>query len=133
MCMACGNTGGCYQWAHLLNFTSEGNSSLIGLAIFPSGSASYISCNTAMLPDTFGNCQLVQWKAEPSVKHYVSCFSMSMTCWQQHYLVVVLAFIMAMVLGLSAARLWFIWRHRQPSLNSYKPVGAVPEQELQPL
>ncbi|GKU98883.1 hypothetical protein SLEP1_g11818 [Rubroshorea leprosula] len=121
---------------HLLNFTSEGNTSLIRWAIFPSGSASYFSNNTAtsiisrlaehrlQLPDTFGNYQLVRLKAEPPMKQ---------TWWHQHFLVVFLAFIMAMAFALSATGIWFIWRRRQQSLNSYKPVGAVPEQELQPI
>ncbi|XVF17578.1 hypothetical protein REPUB_Repub10bG0135600 [Reevesia pubescens] len=71
---------------HLLNFTSEVNSSLVRWAIVPSGSATYISNVTAIsiisrlaehrvrLPDIFGNYQLVQWKVEPSVQQYVSIF-----------------------------------------------------------
>ncbi|KAE8665951.1 RING/U-box superfamily protein with ARM repeat domain isoform 1 [Hibiscus syriacus] len=71
---------------NLLNFTSEGTSSLVRLTITPSGSSSYISHESATniisrlaehhvrLPDTFGNYQLVQWKVEPSAKRYVSLF-----------------------------------------------------------
>ncbi|KAK6258604.1 hypothetical protein SCA6_013078, partial [Theobroma cacao] len=122
---------------HLLDFTSEGNSSLVTWAIVPSGSATYISNVAAIsiisqlaehrvrLPDTFGNYQLVQWKVEPSVQQ---------TWWQQHYLVVLLAIIMTIIVGLSASGVWIIWRRRQQALKLYKPVdGAVPEQELQPL
>ncbi|XP_043713676.1 aspartic proteinase 36-like [Telopea speciosissima] len=123
---------------HLLNFTSKGNDSLIRWAIFPAGSANYISNSTAMsiisrltehrlhLPDTFGNYKLVQWKFEPP---------RTRTWWQQHILAVVAGVIvMLVVIGLSTFGGWFIWRHRQQALGVYKPVGAVvPEQELQPL
>ncbi|KAG8478395.1 hypothetical protein CXB51_028227 [Gossypium anomalum] len=65
---------------HLLNFTSEGNISFIKWSIVPSGSATYISNTTAiniisrlaehrvMLPDDFGNYQLVQWEVKPPSK-----------------------------------------------------------------
>ncbi|XP_044490217.1 aspartic proteinase 36-like isoform X2 [Mangifera indica] len=65
---------------HLLNVTSKGDSCLITWAIFPLGSANYISNDTAIniisqltehrvhLPDTFGNYKLLQWKIKPSAK-----------------------------------------------------------------
>lgn len=122
---------------HLLNFTSEGNSSLVRLAIVPSDSLTYISNETATniisrlaehrvkLPDTFGNYQLVQWKVESSTKQ---------TWWGRNYTVVVMALIIIVVIGLSVYGVWGMWRRKQQTVNSYKPVGAAaPEQELQPL
>ncbi|XP_031267136.1 aspartic proteinase-like protein 2 [Pistacia vera] len=123
---------------HLLNVTSKGDSSLITWAIFPLGSASYISNDTAIsiisqlaehrvhLPDTFGNYKLLQWKIKPPAKR---------RWWQQQYLVAVLAITITMIVGLSAYGIWwFLWRQRQQTVNSYKPVDtAGPEQELQPL
>ncbi|TYG43918.1 hypothetical protein ES288_D11G056700v1 [Gossypium darwinii] len=123
---------------HLLNFTSEGNSSLVRLAIVPSDSSTYIYKETARniisrlaehrvkLPDTFGNYQLVQWKVEPSTKQ---------TWWGRNYMVVVMALIIIVVIGLSVYDgVWGMWRRKQQTVNSYKPVGAAaPEQELQPL
>ncbi|KAJ0098007.1 hypothetical protein Patl1_28585 [Pistacia atlantica] len=122
---------------HLLNVTSKGDSSLITWAIFPLGSANYISNDTAIgniisqlaehrvhLPDTFGNYKLLQWKIKPPAKR---------RWWQQQYLVAVLAITITMIVGLSAYGIWwFLWRQRQQTVNSYKPVDtAGPEQELQ--
>ncbi|XP_059643991.1 aspartic proteinase 36-like isoform X2 [Cornus florida] len=119
---------------HLLNFTSEGNDSLVRWAVLPAGSADYFSNSNAksiisrlaehrmQLPDAFGRYQLVGWKIEPPPKR---------TWWQQHYLFVVVAIIVTLILGLSASGAWLIWRRRQQSLVSYKPVDAtVPDQEL---
>ncbi|TYH28949.1 hypothetical protein ES288_A02G184800v1, partial [Gossypium darwinii] len=121
----------------LLNFTSEGNSSLVRWAIVPSESSTYISNVTAIsiisllaehrvkFPVTFGNYKLVQWKVKPN----------SQQPWRQkHYSTVILSIIIVIIVGLSASAAWVIWRHRQRNINSYKPVHvAVPEQELQPL
>lgn len=53
---------------------------------------------------------------------------------QRHNIVVIVAIIVMLALSLLAFATWFIWRHRQQTVNAYKPVGAsVPEQELQPL
>ncbi|KAJ9158968.1 hypothetical protein P3X46_024505 [Hevea brasiliensis] len=122
---------------HLLKLTSKGNYSLIAWSIVPSGYADHFSNATALsiisrvaehhmqLPDTFGSYQLVQWKIEPPANR---------AWWKQHYLLVVLAVIITLILGLSASGIWFIWRPRQQTLNTYKPVDApAPEQELQPL
>ncbi|KAF7136394.1 hypothetical protein RHSIM_Rhsim08G0096600 [Rhododendron simsii] len=121
----------------LLNFTAKGNDSLIRWAILPAGSTEYFSNATAMgiiarlaehrvqLPDTFGSYQLVEWNIEPPPKQ---------TWWQQHYMVVVVSIVVALILGLSASGGWIVWRRKQQTLNSYRPVDAViPEQELQPL
>lgn len=121
----------------LLNFTAKGNDSLIRWAILPAASTKYFSNAAAMgiiarlaehrvqLPDTFGSYQLFEWNIEPPPKQ---------TWWQQHYMVVVVSIAFALVLGLSASGVWIIWRRKQQTLNSYRPVDAViPEQELQPL
>uniref|UniRef100_A0A2N9FF27 Peptidase A1 domain-containing protein n=1 Tax=Fagus sylvatica TaxID=28930 RepID=A0A2N9FF27_FAGSY len=121
----------------LLNFTPNGNESLIRWAIFPAGSSDYISNATAMgiiaqfaehrvqLPSTFGSYQLVGWNIEPLAKR---------TWWQQNHLVLILAVFVTLIIGLSASGMWLIWRRRQQTLNAYKPVNAaVPEQELQPI
>ncbi|CAL5326184.1 unnamed protein product [Camellia sinensis] len=121
----------------LLNFTAEGNDSLIRWAILPAGSAEYFANATAMgiiarlaehrvrLPDTFGTYQLVDWNIEPRQKQ---------TWWQQHYMVVVVAIIVMLIMGLSATGGWIIWRRKQQAIGAYKPVdAAIPEQELQPL
>lgn len=122
---------------HLLNFMSKGNNSFIAWAVFPSGSANYISNVTALgiisrlaehrvhLSDTFGNYKLLQWNIEPPAKR---------AWWQEHFLLVVLAITITMVVGLSIFGISFILRQRHQSVNSYKPVNAaLPEQELQPL
>lgn len=118
----------------VLNFTSEGNKSRILWAFLPPGSDNSISNATAIsiisqiaehriqLPNTLGNYQLVQWKAEPSVKR---------TWWQQHHIAVILGFIFVIVLAVSATAVWFVWRRSQQSPNPYKPVGVVPDQEVQ--
>lgn len=122
---------------HLQNFTSLGNDSLCRWAITPSPAANYISNATAMgiiarlaehrlqLPGTFGSYKLIDWSVEPPSKW---------NWWQQYYLVVALAVLVASLLGLSILGIFLIWKKRQESLHSYKPVDAVvPEQELQPL
>ncbi|XP_004244902.1 aspartic proteinase 36-like [Solanum lycopersicum] len=124
---------------HLMNFSTKGNDTLIRWAIFPAGSADYMSHTTAMeitsrlagdrlhLPDTFGSYKLVKWDIEPLSKR---------TRWQQSYLAVVLALLVILVLGLSASLGWFIWRRRQTP-TPYDPLGSVEtmtdEKELQPL
>ncbi|PPS19684.1 hypothetical protein GOBAR_AA00903 [Gossypium barbadense] len=121
---------------HLLNFTSEGNISFIKWSIVPSGSATYISNTTAiniisrlaehrvMLPDDFGNYQLVQWEVKPPSKQ---------TWWQRQYLVVLLGIMMFIIAGLTASGIWLWSRRRQPQIP-YQPVdGAAREHELQPL
>ncbi|KAK6782182.1 hypothetical protein RDI58_019978 [Solanum bulbocastanum] len=124
---------------HLMNFSTKGNDSLIRWAIFPAGSADYMSHTTTMeitsrlagdrlhLPDTFGSYKIVKWDIEPLQKR---------TRWQQSYLVVVVAVLVMLILGLSASLGWFIWRRRQ-TLTPYDPLGSVEnmtdEKELQPL
>ncbi|XP_052195706.1 aspartic proteinase 36-like [Diospyros lotus] len=122
---------------HLLNFTAKGNDSLTRWSVLPTGSADYFSNTTAMsiierlaehrvqLPENYGSYQLVEWNVEPPPIQ---------SWWQQHYTVVVVAIVLALIVGLLVSGAWIFWRHRQPTLNSYKPVdAAVPEQELQPL
>ncbi|CAA3013199.1 aspartic ase 2 [Olea europaea subsp. europaea] len=122
---------------HLMNFTSKGSNSLIRWAIFPPESEEYIANATAMdiiarlnenrvhLPDSFGSYKLFQWNIEPPPVR---------TWWQQHLVVIVSISVFMIVLGLLASGLWFLWRRREQSLVSYKPVdSAVPEQELQPI
>ncbi|XP_057544580.1 aspartic proteinase 36-like [Amaranthus tricolor] len=123
----------------LLNLTSSGNGSMITLRICPESTAKYIANSTAMhiishlaehqvqLPDTFGSYKLVSWKVEPPVKR---------TWWQQHYVVVVMAFLVALMIGLSVYGILFIRKWRQQTTIEYKPVESetvVLEQELQPL
>ncbi|TYJ10862.1 hypothetical protein E1A91_A11G236900v1 [Gossypium mustelinum] len=121
---------------HLLNFTSEGNISFIKWSIVPSGSATYISNTTAiniisrlaehrvMLPDDFGNYQLVQWEVKPPSKQ---------TWWQRQYLVVLLGIMMFIIAGLIASGIW-LWSRRRQAQIPYQPVdGAAREHELQPL
>ncbi|XP_021714399.1 aspartic proteinase nepenthesin-1-like [Chenopodium quinoa] len=124
---------------HLLNFTSSGNGSLITWGIYPEKSAKYIANTTAMhiiahlaehnvqLPDTFGSYTLANWKVEPPMKR---------SWWHQHYLLVVMAVIVSLMLGISVYGIWFIRKWRQQTTIQYKPVDSdtvVPEQELQPL
>ncbi|XLR50388.1 hypothetical protein HN51_001067 [Arachis hypogaea] len=146
---------------HLLNLTSFGSDSISRWAITPSAHASYISNTTAkasghlllnlcenyllilfyffliqniigrlaehhvQLPGTFGSYKLIDWNVEPSSKR---------NWWQQYYWVVGLAVLIALLIGLSAFGIFVIWKRRQESAHTYKPVNAaVPEQELQPL
>ncbi|KNA19374.1 hypothetical protein SOVF_062200 [Spinacia oleracea] len=124
---------------HLLNLTSSRNGSLVTWGIYPERSAKYIANTTAMhiiahlaeqnvqLPDTFGSYKLVNWKIEPPVKR---------SWWHQHYLLVVMAVIVSLMLGISVYGVWFIRKWRQQTTIQYKPVDSdniVPEQELQPL
>ncbi|KAJ8769309.1 hypothetical protein K2173_002513 [Erythroxylum novogranatense] len=121
----------------LLNLTSKGNDSFLAWALVPSGSSNYVSKRTALsiiaqvaehrmqLPEKFGSYQLIQWTIEPPNR-----------IWRQqpHKLVVLVLVIVTLILGLLASGIWFIWRRRQQTLNSYKPVNApAPEQELQAL
>ncbi|XP_031102984.1 aspartic proteinase nepenthesin-1-like [Ipomoea triloba] len=122
---------------HLVNFSSTANDSLIKLTIFPEKPARYMQNATAMemvsrlaehhvhLPDNFGSYELVGWRIEPPPKR---------TWWQENNLAIVAALVAVVILGLSASLGWFIWKRRQQSPLSYKPVDtAIPEQELQPL
>ncbi|KAK7406492.1 hypothetical protein VNO78_08119 [Psophocarpus tetragonolobus] len=122
---------------HLMNFSSLGNGSLSRWVITPRPYADFFSNTTAMsmiarlsehrmqLPYTFGSYKLLDWNAEPPVKR---------TWWQQYYLVVALSVLLTLVLGISALGIFLIWKNRQQSDHSYKPVDvAVQEQELQPL
>ncbi|KAE8672585.1 54S ribosomal protein L51 [Hibiscus syriacus] len=121
---------------HLLDFSSEGNSSLVRWAIVPSRSATYISNVTALniisrlaehhvtIPEAFGNYQLVQWEVKPSL---------TQTWWQQHYLGALMSVIMLIIVGLLASGIW-LWRRRQQRFVPYQSVdGTAREQELQPL
>ncbi|KAI5417968.1 hypothetical protein KIW84_042557 [Lathyrus oleraceus] len=120
----------------LLNFTSFGNDSLSRWAITPRPHADYFS-NTAVmsiigrlehhmeLPNTFGSYKLIDWNVEPLSKR---------NWWQRHYMVVGLVVLLTLLLGLSTYGIFLIWKKRQQSEHSYKPVDvAVSEQELQPL
>ncbi|KAE8655169.1 54S ribosomal protein L51 [Hibiscus syriacus] len=121
---------------HLLDFSSEGNSSLVRWAIVPSRSATYISNVTALniisrlaehrvtIPEAFGNYQLVQWEVKPSL---------TQTWWQQHYLGALMSVIMLIIVGLLASGIW-LWRRRQQRFVLYQSVnGTAREHELQPL
>ncbi|KAF7809890.1 aspartic proteinase-like protein 2 [Senna tora] len=122
---------------HLMNFTSSGNGSVSRWAITPGASADSISNATAMsiisrltehrlqLPSTFGSYKLVDWNVVAPSKR---------TWWEQYYMVLGLAFLLTLLLGLLAIAMFLIWKSRQQTVHSYKPVDeAVPEQELQPL
>lgn len=122
---------------HMLNFTAKGNDSLIQWAILPAGSAEYLPNATAMdivarlaegrvkLPDSYGSYEVFKWQVMPLTKR---------TWWQQHFMVVVVAILIAFILGLSFFGAWIIWRRRRETQIPYKSVdSAVPEQELQPL
>ncbi|KAG1366851.1 aspartic proteinase-like protein 2 [Cocos nucifera] len=121
----------------LMNITSKGNGTLIRWAIFPAGSADFISNTTAMgiisrltehrlrLPENFGSYQLVEWNVEPPSRR---------TWWQRHLLAMVVGISMVVLLSFSALLIWYFWRHKFEGPRTYRPVdSAVPEQELQPL
>lgn len=56
------------------------------------------------------------------------------TWWQDHYVVVISATIIALVIASLASGGWFVWKRRRQSVTAYKPVDVIiPEQELQPL
>nr|CAD1837878.1 unnamed protein product [Ananas comosus var. bracteatus] len=120
---------------HMINITSEGNRTLIRWAIFPDGSAKFISNTTALgiisrltehrvrLPENFGTYQVVEWNVEPPSRR---------TWWEQHLVGVIIG--VSMVAMLSALSVWLLWRNKIKGPGSYRPVNAVvPEQELQPL
>ncbi|CAH9073613.1 unnamed protein product [Cuscuta epithymum] len=123
---------------HLVNLSSTGNESLIQLDVYPEKPAYYmqnvnatefisrLSEHRLQLPDKFGSYELVGWNVEIPPKR---------TGWHQNSsMAVVFAFAAIAILGLSAWFGWFVWKHRQQSPLSYKPVdNASPEQELQPL
>ncbi|KAG9440280.1 hypothetical protein H6P81_020445 [Aristolochia fimbriata] len=120
----------------LLNFTSEGNGTLLQWGVFPAGSSNYISNTRAKkiisrltehsvrLPDSFGRYQLVKWKIEPPE---------SRSWWQKHFLGLVVGLLAVVLLSSSTFLVWYIWRHKQAD-GRYEPVNVVsPEQELQQL
>uniref|UniRef100_A0A7N0ZQQ0 Peptidase A1 domain-containing protein n=1 Tax=Kalanchoe fedtschenkoi TaxID=63787 RepID=A0A7N0ZQQ0_KALFE len=122
---------------HLLNVTSDGDSSVMRWAISPVQSAEYISNATVtsiisqlsehrlQLPDTYGNYKLLEWSVQPL---------QTRTWLKQHYIALVASVAVVLTLGMSVMGAWFIWKKRQESLNLYKPVDTVvAEQELQPL
>ncbi|XP_047958067.1 aspartic proteinase 36-like isoform X2 [Salvia hispanica] len=122
----------------LTNYTAGVNETLLKWAIYPAQSDDYISNSTAMkilsrlsgnelhLPDSFGSYKLSGWSMEPPPER---------TWWKQHYLALVIAFSVVVVIGLVASGGWFIWRRKQSQAEvPYKPVDSVvAEQELQPL
>ncbi|GAB4852292.1 hypothetical protein Ancab_016484 [Ancistrocladus abbreviatus] len=118
---------------HLLNFTSEGNYSLVRWAICPVDSANYITNTKAMsiilrltqhhlqLPGGFGSYRLVELKVEPQTRQ------------KEHLLAVLIASFVTLAIILSTIGIWFFWKRWQQA-SSYVPIGAaIPEQELQPL
>ncbi|ONK59932.1 uncharacterized protein A4U43_C08F12430 [Asparagus officinalis] len=121
-----------------MNFSRQGNSTLIRWVIFPAGPSDYISNTTAMgiiarltehrvrLPETFGSYQLLEWKVEPPSKR---------TWLQTHVWAVMVAILVAIVLILSVILALHIWRKRSDGAGIlYKPVdSAISEQELTPL
>ncbi|KAH7523701.1 hypothetical protein FEM48_Zijuj06G0039700 [Ziziphus jujuba var. spinosa] len=122
---------------HLMNFTNEGNNSLIRWAIFPAESADYFSNTTAMsiilrlrehrmqLPEKFGGYQLVELKVEPQMKRL---------WWEQHIWAVSAGAMVALIFVVLTLGMWLLWNNRRQEIGAYEPVGAVvPEQELQPL
>lgn len=129
-----------FSQVHLMNLSAKGNDSIIKWAIYPAGSANYMTNAAAMetihclsencvrLPDTFGSYKLFEWGIEPPPKR---------TGWPQSYLVIVIALSVVLILGLSAFLGWLIWRRRQESPLPYERVESVEtvlrEQELQPL
>ncbi|CAN4087033.1 unnamed protein product [Withania somnifera] len=132
-----------FSQVHLMNLSAKGNDSIIQWAIYPAGSANYMTKAAAMetihrlsenrvrLPETFGSYKLFEWGIEPPPQR---------TGWPQSYLVVVIALSVVLILGLSAFLGWLIWRRRQESPLPYERVErlesvetVVREQELQPL
>ncbi|KAM3344149.1 aspartic proteinase 36 isoform X1 [Capsicum galapagoense] len=129
-----------FSEVHLMNLSTKGNDSLVKWAIYPAGSANYMTNAAAMeiihrlaesrvhLPDTFGSYKLFEWGIEPPPKR---------TGWRQSYLIVVIALSVVLILGLSAFLGWLIWRRGQESSLPYERVESVEtvvrEQELQPL
>ncbi|KAI5325251.1 hypothetical protein L3X38_034325 [Prunus dulcis] len=129
------NLNGLFQ-VYMLKFAANGNDSLISWAVFPADSTESISNTTAAVivarlaehrlqfPVMFGSYELLGWRVEPKEKR---------SWWQRSY-VVVLSILGILVIALSVVGLLFLLRHRQRTVNPYKPVNAaVPEQELQPL
>lgn len=121
----------------LMNLTSKENNTLLRWAIFPAESDDHIANATAMniisrlsgnqlhLPDSFGSYKLSEWRIEPPPKR---------TWWQPHYLGLVVASVLVIVIGLLASGAWLIWKKRNVTEVPYKPVDSVvAEQELQPL
>ncbi|XP_072973861.1 aspartic proteinase 36-like [Typha angustifolia] len=122
---------------HVMNITSKGNYTLIKWAIFPAGSAKFMSNKTAMaiiyrltehrihLPDNFGSYQLLEWNVEPPSRR---------KWWQRHFVAVIVGILVVLMLSFSALLAWYIWRNKIRGPGTYRPVGAtLPEQELQPL
>ncbi|KAM5576706.1 aspartic proteinase 36-like [Rosa sericea] len=121
---------------NLVKFSSSGNHSFIKWDITPADSTDYISNTTAVaivsrlaehrlqFPVMFGSYQLIDWRVEPKAKR---------TWWKKSHMVVI-SILVVLVIGLLVSGLWLFWRHRQQTVNPYKPVDAtVTEAELQPL
>ncbi|WMV41922.1 hypothetical protein MTR67_035307 [Solanum verrucosum] len=137
---------------HLMNFSTKGNDSLIRWAIFPAGSADYMSLTTAMeitcrlagdrlhLPDTFGSYKFVKWDIEPLQKRssytcycygFCSLMGYLFNCleWKKDAMAAKLpgcggSTLVILILGLSASLGWFIWRRRETP-TPYDPLGSV--------
>ncbi|KAG6513430.1 aspartic proteinase 36-like [Zingiber officinale] len=121
---------------HLINITSEGNTSRVRWEIIPDGSSSYFSSSTAMtiisrltehqvhLPENFGSYQLVEWNIVPPSRR---------TWWGKHAVAIVVGISLVILLSFSTLLVWYFWRQSK-GFSTYRPVDApVPEQELQPL
>ncbi|XP_015056415.1 aspartic proteinase CDR1-like isoform X2 [Solanum pennellii] len=129
-----------FSQVHLMNLSTKGNDSLIKWAIYPAGSANYMTNaaaveiihrlaeNRVRLPDTFGSYKLFEWGIEPPPKR---------SGWWRSYLIVVIALSVVLIVGLSAFVGWLIWRRGKESAVPYERVESVEsvvrEQELQPL
>ncbi|XP_049401186.1 aspartic proteinase 36-like isoform X1 [Solanum stenotomum] len=129
-----------FSQVHLMNLSTKGNDSLLKWAIYPAGSANYMTNAAAVeiihrlaenhvhIPDTFGSYKLFEWGIEPPPKR---------TGWSRSYLIVVIALSVVLILGLSAFLGWLIWRRGKESPLPYERVESVEtvvhEQELQPL
>ncbi|KAK8949664.1 Aspartic proteinase Asp1 [Platanthera zijinensis] len=124
-----------YQ-VHLVEFTGQGNGTLIKWAISPAATSDFISNTTAMgiiarltehrfrLPETFGSYEVVQWNVEPPSRR---------SWWQRHLWAVGVAISALVMLVFTTLSVWYLRRHTS-SLQAYRPVdAAAPEQEMQPL
>ncbi|KAL8165999.1 hypothetical protein V2J09_007498 [Rumex salicifolius] len=118
---------------HMLNFTSEGNHSIVRWVIYPESSSNYISDREAksiivrlsehhMQFPGLGNYEVVGWKVHPQTDGKQS----------HHSLAAVIVGFAILIIAFTSIGVFFIWmRHRQTA-NLYEPVGlASPDRELQ--
>uniref|UniRef100_A0A0D6QXC1 Peptidase A1 domain-containing protein n=1 Tax=Araucaria cunninghamii TaxID=56994 RepID=A0A0D6QXC1_ARACU len=121
----------------ILNFSSDGDATKIGWALFPAQTSNHMANGTVEriislltehqvhLRDAFGTYRLLSWRTLPSSER---------TWLQRHGLALLGGAVGVTVIASSLLIYWYCWRQKQEMFGNYKTVDAVNvDDELQQL